>query len=63
MAIVPISIFQSELAAGHVVRIDFALNSANAPVGMIVSQDAIGAAARLFADYLENHAAPAPPTQ
>ncbi len=58
LAIVPISIFQSDLAAGTLARIDFALNSPNAPLGMIVGHEVMGAAASALVGYLRAQALP-----
>ena len=58
LAIVPISIFQSDLAAGTLARIDFALNSPNAPLGMIVGHEVMGAAASALVGYLRAQTLP-----
>ncbi|WP_147273340.1 LysR family transcriptional regulator [Paracoccus lutimaris] len=63
LAIVPLSTFQAELAAGTVARLDFPLNSPNAPVGLIACHEAMGAAALALVEYLRGHAAPEPAPQ
>ena len=60
LAIVPTSIFQSELAAGTLAQLDFGLNSPNAPLGMIVGHEATGTAASALIGYLRDQAAPGP---
>ena len=62
LAIVPVSTFQSDLTTGTLVPIDFALNSPNAPVGMIVCHQTVGAGAAALIRHLENNAAPEPKT-
>lgn len=57
LAIAPISIFQSDLAAGSLVQIDFDLGSAVEPVGLLVGRENSGEASQRLVRYLVQNSA------
>lgn len=57
LAIAPVSIFQSDLAAGTLQRLDFDLDSALDPIGLLVRSEGSGEACRRLTRYLEEQVA------
>lgn len=54
LAISPVSLFQSDVAAGALVRLDIDLHSPIAPVGMLFNPTKMGTASQVLVRYLED---------